>query len=162
MDETDLKILKILIKNPQQPYYKISKKIGLSQRCIQKRIQKMHKKNIIIQSTIIIDLTKLGYQGRAQIMINNQQGYSKNITIQALKQIPNIFIITETIGEFDLIAIAAVKDYPNLIKMVNTIKQLPSVANTKINLVTEAQFPITTEFNKQLDTETLKEEILQI
>ncbi len=162
MDETDLKILKILMKDSQQPYYKISQKIGLSQRCIQKRIQRMYKKHVILHSSIIIDLSKLGYQGRAQIMINSQQNYNKNETLQALKQIPGIFIITETIGEFDFFAIAAIKDYPTLIKMVNTIKQLPSVANVKINLVTDTQFPATMEFSKQLDTKTPKQETLLI
>jgi len=153
MDDTDLKILQLLVKNPQERYSTIAKSTGVSPRTVQKKVQKMKETGVILHSSIIIDLSKLGYEGEATIRITNEPGYDKDTTIDALKAIPNIFIITEIIGDFDVLAIAAVKDYPSIINMVNTIRQLPSVEKAEADFVTDTQFPATTEFNKQLPSD---------
>jgi Lrp/AsnC family transcriptional regulator for asnA, asnC and gidA len=150
MDETDFEILQLLMKNPQERFSSIAKGVGVSPRTVQKKVQKMKEAGLILQSTIIIDLSKLGYEGEATIRITNAPGNDKATTIEALKGIPNIFIITEIIGDFDIMAIAAVKDYSSIVNMVNTIRQLPSVEKAEADFVTETQFPATTEFNKQL------------
>jgi Lrp/AsnC family transcriptional regulator for asnA, asnC and gidA len=150
MDETDFEILQLLMKNPQERFSSIAKGVGVSPRTVQKKVQKMKEAGLILRSSIIMDLSKLGYEGEATIRITNAPGYDKATTIEALKGIPNIFIITEIIGDFDIMAIAAVKDYPSIVNMVNTIRQLPSVEKAEADFVTETQFPATTEFNRQL------------
>jgi Lrp/AsnC family transcriptional regulator for asnA, asnC and gidA len=150
MDETDFEILQLLMKNPQERFSSIAKGVGVSPRTVQKKVQKMKEAGLILRSSIIMDLSKLGYEGEATIRITNAPGYDKATTIEALRGIPNIFIITEIIGDFDIMAIAAVKDYPSIVNMVNTIRQLPSVEKAEADFVTETQFPATTEFNRQL------------
>jgi DNA-binding Lrp family transcriptional regulator len=150
VDKTDLEILQMLTKNPQEHFSSIAKKAGVSPRTVQKRVQKMKEAGVILRFTTIIDLSKLGYQGEATIRITNTPGYDKATTIDALKEIPNIFIIAEIIGDFDIIAVAAVKDYPSIVNMVNTIRQLTSVEKAEADFVAETQFPQTIEFNKQL------------
>jgi DNA-binding Lrp family transcriptional regulator len=108
----------------------------------------MKESGVILHSTIIIDLSKLGYQGEATLRIVNAPGYDKAITIDALKRIPNIFLVTEIIGDFDVMAIAAVKDYSSIVNMVNTIRQLPSVEKAEADFVTDTQFPATEGFNQ--------------
>jgi Lrp/AsnC family transcriptional regulator for asnA, asnC and gidA len=153
MNETDLEILRLLMKNPQERFSAIAKKASVSPRTVQKKVQKMKEEGIILRSTIVIDLSKLGYEGEATIRIINAPGYDKAATIDALKGISNVFIITEIIGDFDIMAIAAVKDYPSAIDMVNTIRRLPSVEKAEADFVTDTQFPATTEFNKQLPSD---------
>ena len=150
MDETDWEILQLLIKNPQERFSTIAKKAGVSPKTVQKRVQNMKEERVILHSAIIIDLSKLGYEGQATIRITNTPGYDKATTIDALKEIPNIFITTEIIGDFDVMAIAAVKDYPSIVNMVNTIRELSSVEKAEVDFVTDTQFPATTNFNKQL------------
>lgn len=153
MDETDLEILQLLVRSPQEPFYRIAKKVGVSPRTVQKRLQKMKEAGMIHCFSIIIELSKLGYQGEAYLQITNAPGYDKATTIEGLKGIPNIFLITEIIGDFDVMAIAAVKDYKSIVKMVNTIKQMPSVEKVETDFVTETQFPATTKFTEQLTPE---------
>ncbi len=153
MDKMDLEILRLLMKNPQEHFSTIAKKTGVTQKTVQTKVQKMKEKGIILRSTIVIDLSKIGYEGEATIRITNAPGYDKADTIGALKGISNIFIITEIIGDFDIMAIAAVKDYPNAINLINTIRQLPSVEKAEADFVTDTQFPATTEFNKQLPSD---------
>jgi Lrp/AsnC family transcriptional regulator for asnA, asnC and gidA len=150
MDETDLAILRLLVKNPQAPFYRIAKKVGVSPWTAQNKVQKMKEEGLILCSSIIVDLSKLGYQGEAYLQITNVSGYDKALTIEGLKGIPNIFLITEIIGDFDILAIAAVKDYQSIVNMVKTIKQLPSVDKVETDFVTETQFPATTKFAEQL------------
>ena len=150
MDKTDFEILQLLTKNPQEPFSRIARKAGVSPKTVQKKVQNMRKAGIILRSSIIIDLSRLGYEGEASLRITNAPGCDKATTINALKGIPNIFLITEIIGDFDIMAIAAVKDYQSIVNMVNTIRQLPSVEKAEADFVTDAQFPATREFNKQL------------
>src|SRR4030042_3198255 len=127
MDGTDLEILQLLLKSPQEPFYRIAKKVGVSPTTVQRKVQKMKEAGMIHCFSIIIDLSKLGYQGEAYLHITNASGYDKATTIDRLKGIPNIFLITEIIGAFDVMATAPVKDYQSIVNMFNTIKQLPSV-----------------------------------
>jgi len=150
MDETDLEILQLLVRKPQEPFSRIAKKLGISPNTVQSKVQKMKEAGIIHCFSIIIDLSKLGYQGEAYLQITNAPGYNKATTIDRLKVIPNIFIITEIIGAFDIMAIAAVKDYKSIVNMVNTIKQLPSVEKVETDFVMDTQFPATTSFTEQL------------
>jgi Lrp/AsnC family transcriptional regulator for asnA, asnC and gidA len=150
MDGTDLEILRLLVKNPQAPFCRIAKKVGVSPWTAQNKVQKMKEAGIILCSSIIIDLSKLGYQGEAYLHITNMPGCDKATTIDGLKGIPNIFLITEIIGGFDIMAIAAVKDYQSIVNMVNTVKQLPSVEKVDTDFVTDTQFPATTKFAGQL------------
>jgi DNA-binding Lrp family transcriptional regulator len=150
MDATDLEILQLLVRNPQEPFSRIAKKVGISTGTAQRKVQKMKESGLIQCFSIIIDLSKIGYQGEAYFQITNSSGYDKATTIDALKGIPNIFIITEIIGAFDILAIAAVKDYQSIVSMINTIKQLPSVEHVETDFVTETQFPATTKFAEQL------------
>jgi len=150
MDETDLEILQLLVRKPQEPFSRIAKKLGISPNTVQSKVQKMKEAGIIHCFSIIIDLSKLGYQGEAYLQITNAPGYDKATTIDRLKVIPNIFIVTEIIGSFDIMAIAAVKDYKSIINMVNTIKQLPSVEKVETDFVMDTQFPATTSFTEQL------------
>ena len=148
MDNTDLEILKLLAKNPQERFSRIAKKVGVSPRTVQKKFQRMKEVGVILHSSIIIDLSKLGYQGEATLRIVNAPGYDKAATIDALRRIPNIFLITEIIGDFDVMAVAAVKDYPSIVNMVYTVRQLVSVEKAEVDFVTDTQFPATKGFNQ--------------
>jgi DNA-binding Lrp family transcriptional regulator len=153
MDGTDFEILQLLVRNPQEPFYRIAKKVGVSPRTVQRKVQKMKEAGMIICFSIIIDLSKLGYQGEAYLQISNVPGYDKATTIDELKRIPNIFLITEIMGDFDILAVAAVKDYQRIVNMVATIKRLPSVEKVETDFVTETRFPATTKFTEQLTPE---------
>lgn len=147
MDNIDLSILKELTANPQIPFVRISEKIGVSPRTVQKKYQKMKDNGIILRSSIIIDLSKIGYQGKAYLYITNAPGQEKAATINALKKIPNMFLTTEIIGEFDVLAIAAVRSFTSIMADVNTIRRLPSVDRVEVTFVTDTMFPGPKEFN---------------
>jgi DNA-binding Lrp family transcriptional regulator len=144
MKNLDDEIMHELIMNPQIPFSRIAKKLNISQNTIKKKYEKMVKDKIILRSTITIDLLKIGYQGKARFTIRTEQ---KEATIEALKKIPNIILVAETVGDYDVIAIAAVKDYKSMINMSNEVKKIPTVSQADVALEETTHFPVSTQFN---------------
>ena len=111
------------------------------------------------QYKIIIDLSKIGYQGKAYLTITNAPGQSKEKTIEALKKMPNMFLITDIIGEFDVLVIAAVRNFTSIMDDVNTIRKLPSVEQVEVTFVKDTMFPGPKEFNELFPPETNNHEV---
>jgi Lrp/AsnC family transcriptional regulator, regulator for asnA, asnC and gidA len=142
MDKVDLQILNELTKDAQKSFLKIAEKIGVSSKIVQTRYNKMKKEGIILRSSITVDLSKLGFQGRAFLRITNTPNQNRKETIDALKQMQNVFLITEVIGDFDVLAIVAIKDFKSIISIVNAIRKLPSVDQVEFTLTDDIPFPI--------------------
>ena len=152
MDKIDQQILGELTRDPQISFLRIAKKLRVSPITVQRRFKKLKEEGIILQSSITIDLSKIGYQGKAHLEIINAPNYDKTTTVDALKQIKNVFIITEVTGEADVIAVVAVRDFKNLIDVINTIRKIPSVDQVEVAFTSDATFPVDKEFSNVLST----------
>jgi hypothetical protein len=97
--------------------------------------------------------TKIGYQGKAYLMIANAQNHYKRETTAALKQMPNIFLITETLGDFDVFAIAVIKDFESMINLVTSIRSMPSVDEVEVALTRDTSFSVGKDFDMLLRIE---------
>jgi Lrp/AsnC family transcriptional regulator for asnA, asnC and gidA len=150
MSEIDAQILRELMKNAQTPFSRIAKKLGISSSTVKKRYEKMKNEGTIMQSSITIDLSKLGYQGKVFLMITNAPKQDKSTTINALKRIPNVFVITEIIGDCDVLAIAPVIDLKSVKALVDEIKKVPSVDRVEVSLISDTMFPINSRFGETL------------
>jgi len=148
MDEIDLHILRELVKDGQTPLLKIAKKLGVSPETVRTRYRKLRKERTITHGCVSIDLSKLGYQGKVFLMITNAPTHDKSKTIDALKQMVNLLIISEIIGDFEIIAIAPVKDLNSIKALVNKIKELPSVSRVEFTLINDTAFPVNSRFGK--------------
>ena len=146
MHETDLCILRELMKDGQTPLLRIAKKLGVSPETVRTRYKKMKKERIIAHGSVTVDLSKLGYQGKVFLMITNAPNHDKSKTIEAMKKIRNIFIIGEVIGDFEIIAIAPIKDMISLKDLVNEIKKIPGVNQVEITLINDTIFPVNTRY----------------
>jgi Lrp/AsnC family transcriptional regulator for asnA, asnC and gidA len=144
MNELDCGILKELISNPQISFSAIAKKLNISQNTVKKRYEKMVKEKTILSSFITIDLIKIGFQGRARFTIRTDQ---KASTIESLKKIPNITLVAETFGDYDVIAFAIVKDYTSMMEVSNEIKNIPTIKQADISLEKTTHFPVSEQFN---------------
>lgn len=148
MDETDFRIIRELMKDAQTPFLRIAKKLGVSPETVRTKYAKMVEDGTIKRSSISIDLSKIGYQGKVFLMINNAPNHDKSKTMDALKKMRDIFIISEIIGDFEIIAIAPVKDLNSLKTLVNRIKKLPSVNQVEIALINDTAFPVNSRFGE--------------
>jgi DNA-binding Lrp family transcriptional regulator len=127
-------------------------KIGVSPQTVQTRYEKMKTEGVILRSTIAVDLSKLGYQGKVLLKITNAPNQNKKKTIDALKQIQDIFLSAEIIGDFDVLAIAAVKDFKSSIDLVTSIRELPSVDHVEVSFTDDTAFPAGNGFTELFQT----------
>lgn len=153
MDELDAKIIDALTKDVQRSFLGIAGEIGVSTRTVQKRYKKLQEEGIILLSCATLDLAKLGYQGKAYLLITNAANHDKKETLDALKQMQNVFSIVEIIaGDIDVLALAAVKDFRSIVDLVNGIRKLPSVDNVEVTFTNDTTFPVGKEFNAAFRT----------
>lgn len=148
MDEIDFLILRELMKDAQTPLLRIAKKLDVSPETVRTRYGKLKEDGTILHCSVSIDLSRLGYQGKVFLLITNAPNHDKSKTIDALKQIANIIIISEIIGDFEIIAIAPVKELNSLKMLVNKIKELPSVSRVEFTLINDTSFPVNSRFGK--------------
>ena len=140
-----------LAEDAQESFLSIAKKIGVSPKTVQTRYERMRREGVILHSGIIVSLSKLGYQGKAYLMIKLVEGKTREEAVAALKQIQNVFLITEIMGgDCDLLALAAVRDYKSIVKLIFGIKKLPSVAQVDVNFTNDTSFPVDKTFNSLL------------
>ena len=80
----------------------------------------------------------------------------KSKTISALEKIRNIFVITEIIGPFDILAIAPVTDLNSIRAIVNEINKLPDVQKVEITCINNTDFPFNAKLEQIIKPEKLR------
>ena len=150
LDEIDRKILDLLCQDAQIPFYKVAKIVGVSPRTVELRFQKLKQEKVVLQSTIQLDLSKIGYAGKAYISITTRPGADRCNTVNELKKIDGIFLITQTIGDFDILALTIVKDFAGVIEIMDHIRKLPSVEKADGSFVQDNTYPVDLWVHNQL------------
>ncbi len=150
MDKVDYLILSELLKDARMSFSTIAKKLGISQYIVAKRFEKMEKEGTIGLSMVSIDLSKLGYQGKALLMISNTPDKSKLATIESLTRIKNIISISEIIGAFDILAIAPISDLNSLKALVKEVKKIIGVQKVEVTYINDTSFPVGSGFGEAL------------
>jgi Lrp/AsnC family transcriptional regulator for asnA, asnC and gidA len=135
MDEIELLIARELAEDAQIPFNKIAKKLGISPETVRKKFEKMKKERTITQSSIMLDLTKIGYEYIALLKIKSRPNYDRLMTTKHLERTLNIIMIGKIVGNFDVFAFAAVKNLKNFAELLIGIKKLPSVERVETSFM---------------------------
>lgn len=156
MDKMDYLILSELLKNAQTSLLKIAIKLDISPLTVRKRYERMINDGVIRKSVITIDLSKLGYEGKVFLLITNTPNVNKATTIEALKKIPNVMIVSEIIGPIDILAIAPVIDLNSIKTLVSEVKKIPSVQRVEIACTNNTTFPISPAYGKLMSQRSIE------
>jgi len=150
MDEIDYLILGELMLDAQTSFLQVAKKLKISSFTVKSRYDKMVKEGVIFRSSICLDLSKLGYQGKVFLLITNVPNQAKKATVDELVKMRNIISVSEIIGPFDLIAIAPITDFKSISDLVCEVKKIPSVQRVSVTFINETSFPLSQAFGKIL------------
>lgn len=161
MDRTDLRIIQELTKNSEVSFNSLAMKLGLSPKTVQNRYEKMIRRGIVFRSTVELDLSRIGYEGKATFFIRNSSKHKTSATRNAVSKLENVFIVTEVVGDFDVIAIAIIKNLEDAMNIKNEIRKLPSVNQVEIAFDLDTSFPLTEGFGKVFHYEELWEDFSQ-
>ena len=145
MDRIDLHILNELTVNSKKPFLTMAKELGVTSVTVQKRYKKMKKDGIINIATTVVDLSKLNFQGSVFLMITKSTTCTSEAVVKILLDTKNVFIVTEIIGDFDILAIAYFKSFKSLTELVEKIRNLSCVNHVEIALSKDTIFPVSQE-----------------
>lgn len=148
MEKIDQLIIKTLRKNPTKSFLKIAKEVGISTNTVKKRFQKMLKENIILGSSLLLDVSKIGYQGKIFLFIKNSKKYDSSTVLKNLSNIPNVFIIIELLGTYDLLIMAIFRSLNDAMKIVNEVRSNPGVRCVDITITEDTMISYKEEYDE--------------
>ena len=114
LDELDLQILDLLIKDCRTPYLEIARVCHVSGGTIHVRMKKMEDLGIIQGSRILLNLSKLGYDVCCYVGIYVDQASSFHTVFEEMKKIPEVVELHLTTGNFSMFAKVISKNITDL------------------------------------------------
>ena len=158
MDKLDHIILMELTKNSAKSFLALSKKLGIQSSTVQKRYEKMKKDGVILGASTMINLSLLGYKGKAFLFIKYSKGVNPSFRKKVM-QIPNLFLFADVIGEFDALVMMTYRDTSEIKDVCDKIRADSCVRQIKVAVTTDTFFPVKQEYLNNI-TKLFKEQKL--
>lgn len=132
IDNVDLQILDILMKNAKKPYTEVAKQVYVSGGTVHVRMRKMEEAGIVKGNTLEVDITKLGYDITAFIGIFLAKSALYDEVINELKAIPEITNVHYTTGNYSMFARIHCKDTQHLKDLLHDrIQKVEGITRTE-------------------------------
>jgi len=134
IDETDKKLLDVLMENSRLSYRQTAKKIGVSVATVMNRVNKLEKENVIKGYTTILDYDKLGYD--IDVIISIKVAKGKFIDVEKkIATSPNVTDVYDVTGDFDSVIVAKFKTRKMLDNFLKKIQTYDFIERTHTILI---------------------------
>ena len=134
IDETDKKILNVLLENSKLSYREVAKKVGVSVVTVLKRVKILEKQKIINSYTTELNYEKLGYD--VHIILKMRIAKGKLIEVEnKIAKNPHVFAVYDITGDFDSIVIAKFKNQRSLDTFLKKIQSFDFVERTSTSFI---------------------------
>lgn len=131
LDELDLQILGLLIKDCRTPYLEIARICHVSGGTIHVRMKKMEDMGIIRGSRILLDLSKLGYDICCFVGIYVDKTSLFHTVYENMSSIPEIVELHLTTGDYSMFAKVICKNMSDLqTTLLDKINNIDGVQRT--------------------------------
>jgi len=134
LDETDVKILKVLLSDSRLSSRQIAKQCDISIGTVLSRVRKMEDEGIITGYTALLDQEKLGYELTVVTEITVSKGRLLEMENE-IARIPNVCCVYDLTGLADAAIIAKFKNREDLSKFTKKLLSLPFVERTNTHVV---------------------------
>lgn len=139
IDETDAKILQILMRDVRTKLKDIANECGLSSTAIKNRIDRMKKNGLIVKSIPRFNMDFFGYKIPLLLGINLDSNHEKDV-INLIKRQVVVAGSNRTIGKYDLCLIVFAKSISALDKLKYLIRKQKGVTKVELNLWSNIHF----------------------
>ncbi|MBI5064969.1 Lrp/AsnC family transcriptional regulator [Candidatus Woesearchaeota archaeon] len=134
IDETDKKILNVLLDDSRLSYREIGKKVGVSVATVMHRVNRLEEEKVIKKYTTVLDYEKLGYD--VEITIHMKIGKGKLIELEnKIAKAKNVFAVYDVTGKSDAIVIARFKNRRSMDNFLKHIQTYDFVERTETSLI---------------------------
>ena len=134
LNETDLRILQVLLEDARFSSRQIAKKVGVSVGTVLSRIKKMEEEGLIKGYSVIMDHEKLGYQLTVVMEVTVSKGRLIEMENEIAK-IPNVCSVYDVTGLTDAFIIAKFKTREDLGRFTKRLLALPYIERTNTHVV---------------------------
>lgn len=131
LDETDHKILDLLIDNTRIPFTDIAKKLEISAGTIHVRVKKMEEAGIITGSSLQVDYQKLGYSFIAYVGVFIFKTSQTQFVLERISEIPFVTVAHVTTGKFNIFCKIRAKDTSHAKDIIYQIDDIEGVSRTE-------------------------------
>ena len=134
LEQTDKKILNIIVDNSRLSLRRIAKKADVSVATVMHHIKKLEKEGIIKKYTTKLDYEKIGYDVEVIIEIRISKGKLFEVE-RKIAMHPNVFAVYDITGAFDSLVLAR---FPTRRQMDHFLKKLQTydfVERTETKLI---------------------------
>jgi len=134
LNETDMKILQVLLEDARFSSRQIAKKVGVSVGTVLSRIRKMEEDGLIKGYSVIMNHERLGYELTVVMEVTVSKGRLVEMENEIAK-IPNVCSVYDVTGLTDAFIIAKFKTREELGKFTKRLLALPYIERTNTHVV---------------------------
>ncbi len=132
IDDTDRKILNILMLDANTPYVDIAKKIHVSAGTVHVRLKRLMRLGIIKKSHLEVDYGKLGYDICAFLGIYLEKSSMYSSVIDSLYKIPEVINTHYTTGNYSIFVRVICRDTEHLRRVLyEKIQNIDGIQRTE-------------------------------
>lgn len=124
LDDTDRKILDLLMQDAKMPYTEIARKVHVSGGTVHVRMARLEELGIVKGATLQIDYQKLGYGVNAFLGIYLLKSSVYASVAEQLREIPEVVSIHFTTGAYGIFARIVCRDTQHLRDVLHDRMQL--------------------------------------
>jgi DNA-binding Lrp family transcriptional regulator len=142
IDGRDIRIIQALKEDARTSFRRIARELDVSPDTVIGRYRRMVAGGVIKGSTAVVDPKRLGYEGMAAFHIDMAPSSSRgeraskysSLIMDSLIGMPNIIVVTRTVGDHDLLAIGVVFGVNHLMGLCDEIGKIPSVKDLQVSI----------------------------
>ena len=132
MDEKDKQIMKILKDDARAGYGDIGSKVGLSEGAVRKRIKTLTDEGVIRKFTVKVSLAE---GAQAITLLATNPAYPTLEVSKKIRELPNVEIIYEVTGEYDIVAVIAGMSVTEVNECIEKIRRVEGIMKTNTMIV---------------------------
>ena len=138
MDDIDVTILDILLRNARETQAEIARAVGLAPSAVLERIRKLEARKIIRGYSADVDPAAVGQGTLAFVAVRSGEGPADDSVAQQLASYPEILEVHLVAGDDCYLVKVRTKDAEQLGTMLRTrIGRIPGVRSTRTTIVLE-------------------------
>ena len=142
VDETDLKILKLLQNDGRETASKIAEKLNLTVPTITERIKKLQDSSVLKGFQAIIDPKSVSLDVSAVITVVASTSANYKVVIEKAVECPEVIQCFATTGVGSLLLWVAAKNTLSLEELLRRIQNWPDVTRTETQIILSSYKPL--------------------
>jgi DNA-binding Lrp family transcriptional regulator len=135
VDETDLKILRLLRKDARLSFREIGKQISVSTGTVSERVKQMQALGVIKGFVTAVEPSKLGFNVTMLLEIRLHPGEKLDDFETKLTEMEEACCIQYVTGNFDMTLLVRCEDQDHATDVLNSVRGLQGVSNVDSHMV---------------------------